>query len=904
MSRFPRASSPVFDDVVWGANHDAFDSDLGRSLVRAWSTGAADDQIEQMIHQLVRPLRVREAFGNLVPFRRPRLRNGDILLGRDHAGHDVRIPLQSLVAGLLIAANTGGGKSVLLSWLLLQIAASGCRFWVSDMYKSQIRQLLPLFKRGGTDLLVVKARDWKYNLLQAHGTDPSKHLPVVVDLLMRRLSLPPRARTILQQTCHSLYGRFGIWAGRTDAYPCLFDLYERVKSTPRLNAPAREAILDRLGALLTSLTPGCGAYRKGWSPVELSSYSIDFEMRGSSELVKQLLLEPVLYSLLHDQLERGAVNADIDLFVAFEDSQRFFESSGRANAEFTPIDELASVTRGTGRGLGVIVQTMIGLSPRIIPNLATKVMGRLGSHEDYQRLGADLGLTRQQREWARLHLRPGRFIVQVADGAWRHPFVLDVPLVKAPMVVSDAAVEESLRPLHSLSVVPAPEFANWEPSHLIQLSGSPSVDPGDGRLGDLTGAKHESPGIPHHSPDRLPLSKEELDLLHAVIDRPFRSTRERDQDLQLSAWKGNRIRSDLASKGLITTVPVNPGGRGARFHLLQLTERGRKVAASYGMRPTNGLGRGGILHQWWANTISTWLGERRHHPIVEDESSGARVDIAVETESLGRLAIEVETSAGNELHNIKKDLDAGFSTVVSLVKEPSQLSRLRPLLPLEFPTGQVHLGLLPDHSRILASLLEGSSSRTVPNEDQEPIEDPPAGIHERSEVPTSPPPVNSTLPTADLEAMLDAVVAGGNTIIRQNGGTKLRRRTPQKQERLLRLLTIHRDLTFGLVANEFSDEWERVQSRASGEAAKREFFRNITDLASRINDALVAAYQRDGRSSGPVPLEKGGFAVIDINHQSYTVTLRVTSTFAEIESRDLLNESPTLDSQVRREDSP
>ena len=60
------------------------------------------------------------------------------------------------------------------------------------------------------------------------------------------------------------------------------------------------------------------------------------------------------------------------------------------------MDELGGVIRGSAKGLGVIVQTREGFSKRLLPNLATKIIGRLGSANDYASLGADLAMNPAQ----------------------------------------------------------------------------------------------------------------------------------------------------------------------------------------------------------------------------------------------------------------------------------------------------------------------------------------------------------------------------------------------------------------------------------------------------------------------------------------------------------------------------
>lgn len=847
----------VARDIEFGLRHGAFEDRLGRSFLKLWRIGALDREHAQMIHSRVRPLRMQEFFGTLLPFRSPRLHKGEILLGRDQRGRDLRIPLQWLVAGLLLAAGTGAGKTVLLSWLSLQIMATGCKVWFTDMYKTQLRHLRPLARGVGADLIVLPARRWKTNLLQPAGGMPHTHLTMAVDLLMRRLLLPPRARTILQQGCHGLYRRFGIWDGKTIAFPTLFDLYEWVRVTPGLNAAAREAILDRLGAFLIALTPECGAYRIGWSPRDLADYSIVFEMRGVNETVKQLLLEPTLHSLLLHDSEHGTPNAPICHFAAFEDSQRFFDEQRHGAGSLAPMAELAGVTRGSGRGLGVLVQSCQGLDRRLEPNLSTKIMGRMGSFEDYRRLASNLAMNPQQRDWCARHLKPGVFAAQVAEGNWREPFIFSVPLVKTPPVVDEDEVDRSLEPLDRLPVVRADEFSRWEPEHLIHVATANT-------------APQPSPAPSQPSTPLKPPKKEQLTFLESIGCYPFLSTKNRYKSLGLSAWKGTRTRNQLVKQELVEPITINPGGRGRRFQLLGLTRKGRDLLATYGISVASGHGRGGLEHQWWVHTIATTLPSDCNYS-VEDESTGARIDLLIESDGR-RIAVEVETSPGHEIANIRKDLAAGVDAVVSLVKDSRQLSRVRALASQEGWTN-VHVGLLAGFSRIIPGVLAERCTGSPPKQNEETSE---PNIPQDPPTPLSPPPLPVEAPIRGnmplIEDLLEAVVLGGNQLLKERGGKKTRSRAPAKQGRLLRLLSENDQVDLESLQEEFAEEWAGITARSSGETARREFFRGMTDLATRINAALRAGYEASDTRTEMLNLT-GRELSIATSHQDRTLHL-------------------------------
>jgi hypothetical protein len=287
---------------------------------------------------------------------------------------------------------------------------------------------------------------------------------------------------------------------------------------------------------------------------------------------------------------------------------------------------------------------MQGLSRRLAPNLATKIMGRLGSHDDHARLGADLAMNQKQIEWARRRLKPGRFVVQVAEGDWREPFVISVPLISTRVVVTDEDVARSIRPLENLPTLPATEFARWEPHHIAQVS-SPDRAEGeeDDHAAGLTARPNEEPSQKKATARNQGISKELLDYLTSVAAHPLWNCSERDRGLGISASKGNRIRAALVDRGLVGLVPISPGGRGKRFQLLDLTQAGRELLRSYGVPLPCGHGRGGLEHQWWCQAIADWLLDLELNASIEDDTYGARVDVATTATDGQLVAIEVET---------------------------------------------------------------------------------------------------------------------------------------------------------------------------------------------------------------------------------------------------------------------
>lgn len=255
---------------------------------------------------------------------------------------------------------------------------------------------------------------------------------------------------------------------------------------------------------------------------------------------------------------------------------------------------------------------------------------------------------------------------------------------------------DGLEELMALPTELAEEYEDWKPNYMIRVS--------------PVSEKQDKPGKPpsaNGGSSRAPASKEELDYLESVATSLFLSATQRDRSLGISSWKGNKIRGQLLKKCLLNAVAINPGGRGRKFQLLELTENGEQLLTSYGTRVPKGRGRGGVEHQWWTWRISEWLEKRGITSTIEDESLGARVDIAVEFEQ-GMIAIEVEiTSWARAIENIRKDLDAGSAHVVSLLKEAGDVDKLRVRIIEEIPerASHVYVGPLAKYQEFLTGLV-------------------------------------------------------------------------------------------------------------------------------------------------------------------------------------------------------
>lgn len=436
--------SPLLRDLLYAQQHRLLDDDLGRACQRIIKADVADPFVVGEIQGRVSRHQIEQAFRG--PFPLPQLRTGDLVLGLDERGEQVRIPVQWLNAHCLTVAGSGAGKTTRALFHVLQVALLGVVPWLFDCRKREFAKLVPLLARAGIELIVLPIRALCLNPLQVPlGVAPEDWLARISDMLVGVLGLPPRATKMLQSLIHRLFEHWRVLSGGGTLYPTLFDLLEAARRDRDGNAPARQALIDSLDPLLRTLGPEVLAYRQGWAVHDLARLPINFVLGGVPDAAQNLMLSTLVLAECTSRIARGISNMRMDLLIAVDEGQRLVTT---ATGHVAGMAELLPLVRGTGIGLDLSVPTGHGLLPEVLSCTATKYLGRSGSAADYELIGRAMGLSRQQLDHASHNLRPGRFITQVGEGSWRHPYLLDIPpmrTVETPP--SHAAMPQALRRL-------------------------------------------------------------------------------------------------------------------------------------------------------------------------------------------------------------------------------------------------------------------------------------------------------------------------------------------------------------------------------------------------------------------------------------------------------------------------
>lgn len=546
--------SDIDKKILIGSEMGVFNNPLGRKLRQLHGLGVLDPWTIGQINSKVDKRLRKEAYRRN-PFKQPQLHSGELTLGADDKHCSVKSPIQYMNAGSLLVANTGSGKTTLISYYATQIAHHVRGMWLVDLRKKEFRLLKAEFANRGIDLVIVRSRKFKINPLQVPvHVDPYEYASTIADVLVKVLNLPPRASVLLSSSIIKMYKKFNIFNGG-QKYPTLFHLFEEVRNNRAANSQARQAILDNLEAILLAFGTEMLGYYRGWPVHELAKLHLALELSGQPEAGKDLVLNYLVVAELISRISQGISNQGMDLWMSIDEGQRLFsqkkESIGHGGNSIT---DLAGLVRGIGVGLFISVLTPDDLSSKIPAITSTKLIGRCGTIGDYTAAGQFIGLTKEQIFWCAHNMKPGMFVGQVSDGPWRYPFLFKVPKMRQLKVVTDRQSDETLKALDSLDVEPV-EFSNWSAVQRIEVK-------------DHAVSK---------TPKANRLTDSEFRLLKAIIENPMLSSSSYVKLAGISPNTLKKLRPIMIEKGFIAEHIMDSGNRGRSKRVWQPLDAGKQA---------------------------------------------------------------------------------------------------------------------------------------------------------------------------------------------------------------------------------------------------------------------------------------------------------------------------------------
>lgn len=590
---------------------------------------------------------------------------GDITIGnvikRNEIDFRLALPIDIFQEHIGIFGCTGSGKSYLTKFITCQLIEKRIPCWFLDE-EDEYKDLGFLFPPE--QLIILDYKQFKRNIYEVlPGEHPIETLNRVKDVWRNSLYLRDGSENLLGEVLHEMFLRRGIFDGSKN-YPTQFDVAKEL-SKLRFKANSRNA--GYLETLINRSTNICNYLGdiydciSGFNLQDLMKKSLVIRLRGMNEYCKEFFINDI-FKAIHALCD--SYTSALKLVLVLDEGHRTFSKAKIFRSDLGEPIAFIMVRSLRKRGVGLIVTDQVPgeIHPAVIGNLGTRIVFRLLDGRCIRAIGESMSLEPEQKSY--ITELPRRVAV-IQPGHYPVPFLVKVPELFFQTDISEEELKVRLETVRN-------ELA-WTPRQEQAAAAEvkmPAPYPGPAcRASEEKGDKEKA--------IKAAISKQAIDYLIDIANKPFIPSTKRDAALGLSAWKGNEIRAELGRAGLVNSVKINTGTRGGVILLLEVTEKGYEFLNGLKAGVARPRGKGGFEHKFWAWHCAAWFEKEGYKTYIEDSRFGKCVDIGLEKE--GRLlGVEIMVKGQiKELSNITKDIEASYGEIIICCHSEREIKKLK-----------------------------------------------------------------------------------------------------------------------------------------------------------------------------------------------------------------------------------
>jgi len=563
---------------------------------------------------------------------------GDIFLGKiKYAGkdfHQFYLAKRELASHVLIAGDTGSGKTNLVLVLIEGLLKHKIPFWIFD-WKRTFRKIVSVSDREIICFTVgAKLVPFYFNfLIPPPNVEVNQWLPIVVDVFCDVYELQLPSRVALGSALKELYRDCGY--GKANVYiPTLSDL-ERIltKSQTKNNRKQSEAVLARIAAINLGAFGSVVNSRKYLNPSKLLKTSIVFELYLGSSLDKNAFVTLISTWLYYYRLANKETR-ELHVNIYDEAHNTFLRRGAKHGAE--PITDIMLREARELKEAYVLSDQFPSKLSHTAFGVNTKVFLNLGHIQDIEVACGSLLLDSDEKtQLSKLPIGEGFIKVK---SRYSRAFHLRFPLSLLGFFnCSDKKLKEKAKGWFSL-LQDIGEYGK-------------SLEPGS----------------------RQDIDSDESILLNRIYENQLTPISAVYKLSGFNRRKGVRLRNRLLEKGCIHEVEIRyPKGR---IKLYELTRVGvHALQTATGGDITESCREGGVEHRFWKRYLKQHLESKGFR--VKEEHKG--VDLIAEKDNKA-YAIEIETGKSNCQANIQKCLRLGFDKVFVVATTAQAFTKLSSL---------------------------------------------------------------------------------------------------------------------------------------------------------------------------------------------------------------------------------
>ncbi|MDA2913367.1 hypothetical protein MYX77_05325 [Acidobacteriia bacterium AH_259_A11_L15] len=563
---------------------------------------------------------------------------GKVFLGLTPRGTPVRLndDVWGRKGHVMISGTTGTGKTTLLTYLAYQLYQ-----FVPVQIFDTLNKFAKVSTRFAPAPFVLPFHQYRRNIFSPPACcNSATWIQIVLNYLRNDFEVENVATNVLAQVCSDLQD-----SGVALTIP---NIVQQLQNTKYRSASQR-ALLNRLLGLLQATGPVFAA-QVGVDPDRILKSSSIFILNQVAGQPLKIFYDD-LYAWIA-QSRQSNLDGHLRNIWIFDESHTLFS---KLTAEALA---LQMFRQGRNYGICFICGDQIPSyeHPVVRGNIGLQIIFRLRDWDAAMMYGSLMGLSQAQRH-ALMNLPSRTALVHHPDVAY--PF-----LVQVPELHFERSSERDL------------EKRIQETIQELQIGDEPVIQ----RL-----------ALPSSPPPERELSHEAQIYLMDIAKELFVSATERDKRFGFSGYKGDKIRKELKSEGLVKEASVTTYKRGGEFLVFPLTEKGQDYLKARAVPYEPPKGKGNWQHRFCQHSIAKKLVEAGHKAEIEARRVSKQVDVGANIDGQWVAFEVVMSQPEKEVTNLAKDLEDGWDCIVFCCDKPSTVNRLKKLLDPVPPKVEVRL---------------------------------------------------------------------------------------------------------------------------------------------------------------------------------------------------------------------
>ncbi len=512
-------------------------------------------------------------------------------------------------------------------------------------------------------------------LIPPPGCEPNIWIKLIVDVIADAYLGGEGVISLLVSGLEHLYNQFGVYEGIGPKWPTIKDLLKWLQTAKLKGRAAQwQASAQRILMAMTY-----GEFSKvvecadNSNVIGLLNQNCILEMDGlSAKSDKVMFSEALSLYLYRYRLSQGPREKLTNLMI-IEEAHNLLHAK-QAGARESVLENSIRMVRQYGLGYVFVDQSASLLSKVAFANSYAVIALSQKLKSDISAIASAMNLDDDQKK-ALSQLNRGDAVVRTADSSDR-AFKTHVPLFN----IEEGKITDQMLQNKSLGDSSDSRISTGNYTKSDPISDSPGKDKIMKILDEITAVNSHPPSNTdillqadnNPNPPAMIMTRDSIRFLTDIAEYPLSTTVQRYNRLRLSRRRGNAVRKQLLSAGIINSVAIPT--RTGQIVLFEITDNANCLCRDHGIFPKRL--RESLEHLFWKVKAKEYFEDLDYEVTAEySVDNNGFVDLLAQ-KAFSKTAVEIETGKSDIIANVEKLIGSGFDKVVLVATSPSAVDMI------------------------------------------------------------------------------------------------------------------------------------------------------------------------------------------------------------------------------------